>query len=294
MKAILLLSMLSVCLSAKAQFHTVAGRQPVCRIDIKKDLPQAEKVFCQDKESVSTAGKSPANEYGEWVRRYMSVSYPLKRITVTSSYGLRIDPFSKKCSRHNGIDLRAKGEEAYAMLSGVVVKVGYDRRSGNFVPSVTVVTPSAIATFPKCWFVGGLSSCPARWLPLPATRGAVPVPICILPANALLAAVRRVSVFADKACCEVAMNFSGLSLVLSGKDIDCSTHAEETVFCAYQGGNLRISFKAEFLKQTLENITTKEVQFKLSTQERAGVITPVTNDDQMETVALIMPILLSA
>lgn len=133
MKVILILSMLSVCLSAKAQFHTVAGRQPVCRIDTKKDLPQAGKVFCQDKESVSTAGKSPANEYGEWVRRYMSVSYPLKRITVTSPYGFRIDPFSKKRSRHNGIDLRAKGEEAYAMLSGVVVKVGYDRRSGNFV-----------------------------------------------------------------------------------------------------------------------------------------------------------------
>ena len=84
-----------------------------------------------------------------------------------------------------------------------------------------------------------------------------------------MAAVRRVSVFADKARCEVAMTFSGLSLVLSGKDIDCSTHAEETVFCAYQGGNLRIGFKAEFLKQTLENITTKEVQFKLSTQDRS-------------------------
>ena len=116
----------------------------------------------------------------------------------------------------------------------------------------------------------------------------------ILDKNELLAAVRRVSVFADKARCEVVMNFSGLSLVLSGKDIDYSTHAEEMVFCAYQGGNLRISFKAEFLKQTLENITTKEVQFQLSTQERAGVITLVTDDDQMATVALIMPILLSA
>lgn len=133
MKAILLLSMLSVCLSAKAQFHTVARRQSVCRIDTKKGLPQAEKVFCQDKESVSTAGKSTAHEHSEWVRRYMSVSYPLKRITVTSPYGYRTDPFSKKRSRHNGIDLRAKGEEAYAMLSGVVGRVGQDKRSGKFV-----------------------------------------------------------------------------------------------------------------------------------------------------------------
>ena len=118
--------------------------------------------------------------------------------------------------------------------------------------------------------------------------------IAILDKNELLAAIRRVSVFADKARCGVTMNFSGLSLVLSGKDIDYSIHAEETVFCAYQGDNLCIGFKANFLKQTLENITTKEVQFKLSTQERASVIIPVTDDDQMETVALIMPILLSA
>lgn len=162
MKAILILSMLSVCLSAKAQFHTVARRQPVCRTDTKKGLPPVEKVSNPNKESVSTAGKFPANEYGEWVRRYMSVSYPLKRITVTSPYGLRIDPFSKKRSRHNGIDLRAKGEEAYAMLSGVVVKVGTTGVRVTSSPSVTAVTPSAIATFPKCWFVGGLPSCPAR------------------------------------------------------------------------------------------------------------------------------------
>lgn len=85
-----------------------------------------------------------------------------------------------------------------------------------------------------------------------------------------------------------------MKFTISATELDCSTHAEETVFCAYQGDNLRIGFKAEFLKQTLENITTKEVQFKLGTQERAGVITPITDDDQTETVALIMPILLSA
>ena len=107
MKAILLLSMFSVCLSAKAQFHTVAKHQPVCRIDTKKDLPKAEKVSNPNKESVATAGKFPVYEHSEWIWRYMSVSYPLKHVIVTSPYGLRTDPFSKKRSRHNGIDLRA-------------------------------------------------------------------------------------------------------------------------------------------------------------------------------------------
>lgn len=131
MKAILLLSMFSVCLSAKAQFHTVAKHQPVCRIDTKKDLPKAEKVSNPNKESVATAGKFPVYEHSEWIWRYMSVSYPLKHVIVTSPYGLRTDPFSKKRSRHNGIDLRAKGEEAYAMLSGVVGRVGQDKRFGQ-------------------------------------------------------------------------------------------------------------------------------------------------------------------
>ncbi|MCR6507039.1 hypothetical protein M1B78_02345 [Bacteroides sp. KH569_7] len=84
MKAIFLLSMFSVCLSAKAQFHTVAKHQPVCHIDTKKDLSKAEKVSNPNKESVATAGKFPAYEHSEWIRRYMSVSYPLKHIIVTT------------------------------------------------------------------------------------------------------------------------------------------------------------------------------------------------------------------
>lgn len=114
MKSVILLSMFVVCASAKAQFHTVVQRPPV-------------------KECVATAGRLPATKRSEWIQRYMSVSYPLKRIAVTSHYGVRTDPFSKKRKRHNGIDLRARNEETYAMLSGVVVKVGQDGRSGKFV-----------------------------------------------------------------------------------------------------------------------------------------------------------------
>ena len=133
MKTVFVLPVFLVCLSAKAQFHTVARRQPVCRIDTKKDLPKVEKVSDKKKETGSMAGKFPAHEHSEWVQRYRSVSYPLKRIVVTSPYGFRTDPFSKKRRRHNGIDLHAESEEAYAMLSGMVIKVGQDKCSGKFV-----------------------------------------------------------------------------------------------------------------------------------------------------------------
>jgi murein DD-endopeptidase len=70
----------------------------------------------------------------EWINRYRSVAYPLSKIVITSNYGYRRDPFNGKRRLHSGLDLSAKvGEPAYAMLAGVVIKVGSDSRSGNFV-----------------------------------------------------------------------------------------------------------------------------------------------------------------
>ena len=122
--------------SAKAQFNTV--RDNVCRYKVKKveekllppannqvdsvteDLPQ------QETDSVDSKQK-------QWTSCYPSITYPLKSIKVTSPYGYRRDPFTGKLSWHNGLDLRAKNEPAYAMMDGIVEKVGYDYRSGNYV-----------------------------------------------------------------------------------------------------------------------------------------------------------------
>ena len=60
-------------------------------------------------------------------------AYPLKQIKVTSSFGYRKDPFTGKTRLHNGLDLRARNEEVYAMLHGKVIKTGEDRRSGKYV-----------------------------------------------------------------------------------------------------------------------------------------------------------------
>lgn len=69
----------------------------------------------------------------EWVERYLSVSYPLRRMKITSPYGYRKDPFTGKKRFHNGIDLHARGEQVLAMMEGVVVKVGQDNASGKYV-----------------------------------------------------------------------------------------------------------------------------------------------------------------
>ena len=73
------------------------------------------------------------NKQKQWISGYPSITYPLKSIKVTSPYGYRRDPFTGKQSWHNGLDLRAKNEPAYAMMDGIVEKVGYNNRSGNYV-----------------------------------------------------------------------------------------------------------------------------------------------------------------
>ena len=122
--------------NAKAQFNTISDN--ACRYKVKKVeekfLPPANNQVdsitanlpLQETESVDSKQK-------QWISSYSSITYPLKSIKVTSPYGFRRDPFTGKLSWHNGLDLRAKNEPAYAMMDGIVEKVGYDNRSGNYV-----------------------------------------------------------------------------------------------------------------------------------------------------------------
>lgn len=122
--------------TAKAQFNTISDN--ACRYKVKKVeekfLPPANNQVdsitanlpLQETESVDSKQK-------QWISSYSSITYPLKSIKITSPYGYRRDPFTGKLSWHNGLDLRAKNEPAYAMMDGIVEKVGYDNRSGNYV-----------------------------------------------------------------------------------------------------------------------------------------------------------------
>ena len=130
--------MSSCCLSLQAQFHTIAYSKPLYKVQEvagpieTKSLPEngeADNLVSL----TSMAGKHSEEMRSQWIYYYMSVSYPLKKITITSPYGQRRDPFTGKRSNHKGLDLRANSEEVYAMMPGEVIKVSSDKRSGNYV-----------------------------------------------------------------------------------------------------------------------------------------------------------------
>lgn len=122
--------------NAKAQFNTVSDN--ACRYKVKK--VEEKFLFPVNNQVDSITANLPLQEtesvdgkQKQWTSSYPSITYPLKSIKVTSPYGYRRDPITGKLSWHNGLDLRAKNEPAYAMMDGIVEKIGYDSRSGNYV-----------------------------------------------------------------------------------------------------------------------------------------------------------------
>ena len=82
-------------------------------------------------EVISTSHRLPDSLYSKM--NNISVSYPLEKMKVTSPYGMRKDPMTGIYKKHNGVDLRARKAMVYSMFPGIVHKVGYDERSGNYV-----------------------------------------------------------------------------------------------------------------------------------------------------------------
>ena len=137
-KSWLLLSLSSCFLSVQAQFHTIAYSKSLYKVEEVAEQTETKSLPGNGEAAnfvalTSMAGKQSEEMRNHWIDCYMSVSYPLKEIIVTSPYGRRKDPFTGKRSNHKGLDLRANGEEVYAMMSGEVVKVFADKRSGNYV-----------------------------------------------------------------------------------------------------------------------------------------------------------------
>ena len=122
---------------AKAQFNTVAvtpTRYKMEVLDMGLDQAEPASEIEISVQEVSTGIPVSADmDKKKWMDRYLSVSYPLRYIKVTSPYGYRKDPFTGKSKFHGGLDLRARGDKVMAMMEGVVVKVGQDKTSGKYV-----------------------------------------------------------------------------------------------------------------------------------------------------------------
>ena len=109
----------------------------------------------------------------------------------------------------------------------------------------------------------------------------------------LINVLRRVAVFANAATNQVKFDLVQDNVTVSAQDIDFSVSATESVACSYNGAPMAIGFRANFLVEILNTISSSEVEVQLSDPARAALIVPVENAENEDLLMLIMPMMLT-
>lgn len=123
MKALLLLSLTFFPVVCSAQFHTLG---------MINSQTQQKPDKSNDEVNIREMDEIKSNEKD----RPFIVYPPIPGVLViTSPFGRRSNPFNKANTEfHSGLDISAaSGTPVFAMLEGIVEKVGYDKRSGNYI-----------------------------------------------------------------------------------------------------------------------------------------------------------------
>lgn len=116
----------------------------------------------------------------------------------------------------------------------------------------------------------------------------------IVDRQLLNAAIKRVAIFSSKATHQIRFKISGQELVLTAEDLDYSNEAKERLTCNYTGEDMEIGFSSKFFQEMLANISQTEIQLEMSAPNRAGIITPVDNQNADEDILmLLMPVMLN-
>ena len=109
-----------------------------------------------------------------------------------------------------------------------------------------------------------------------------------------LSAIRRVAVFSSKATHQVRFRIAGQELTLTAEDIDFYNEAKERLTCSYEGDDMEIGFNSRFLQEMLSNFDSETAKIEMSAPNRAGIITPVDNENEAEDLLmLLMPVMLN-
>ena len=114
-----------------AQFNTVSMEKSFYKVEV---ATASDKVDEDNRRGIVSTPETVTTEHE--ARELTPVSIfrlPLDTLVATSPYGYRIDPFTRKRKMHSGMDFRASSDKVYAMMPGKVLKVGYDKVSGNYI-----------------------------------------------------------------------------------------------------------------------------------------------------------------
>ncbi len=110
-----------------------------------------------------------------------------------------------------------------------------------------------------------------------------------------LSSLRRIAIYANKSTNQVRLKVNtGGDMLVSAEDVDFSNEADEKLRCDFASeADMEIGFNAKFLIESLNNLHSSKVTFKLSEPNRAGLLMPSEVDSEEDILMLIMPVMLN-
>jgi len=111
--------------------HSSVFGQPIANSRKQEIEKLTEKVYsAKEFQRIANSLQMSIDELSDY-----PVIFPVKKpIRITSGFGIRTHPITKKRKRHKGIDIaKAKGTPVHASGNGVVIRKGYDSGYGIYI-----------------------------------------------------------------------------------------------------------------------------------------------------------------
>ncbi|MFV0483010.1 MAG: DNA polymerase III subunit beta [Bacteroidales bacterium] len=110
----------------------------------------------------------------------------------------------------------------------------------------------------------------------------------------MINALKRVNLFTDKGNGLVVLDISEEEMTIIGQDVEFQTSGQELVKCDFSSTegmtSLRLCFRADFLIELLSSLSGESVQIKNSNVGVGSLIQPLEEEDDEETLMLLMPL----
>lgn len=117
--------------------------------------------------------------------------------------------------------------------------------------------------------------------------------IVVADVNNLLSTIRRVVIFSNKTTHQISLSLSKELTKISTVNQESRTAADEEVDIEYSGEDMVVGYNAEYLKEILKNIDTKNVLLKLKSSISACLVLPEEQQENENFTMLLMPIRLN-
>lgn len=111
--------------------------------------------------------------------------------------------------------------------------------------------------------------------------------------EALVASVRRVSIFSNTITHQVRFIISEKQMEIRSEDVEFGGEANEILSVDYTGENIEIAYNANYMLDILKNIDTKDVVFLMKNSKSAALVYPSEQKEGEDLQMLIMPIRLA-